>query len=82
MRNDVSVVVRNDLIQMATFTVPAGTKDEINAAIIAKLESGEVVWEITPKGLRVIYSSDEHGIWEPRVRRVPIDEPEPNQTNS
>jgi hypothetical protein len=64
--NYVSVVARDDRIRIANFTVPAGTRKEIEAAIVEKLRSREIVWEDRPKGVKVMWCHNDD-IWEHRV---------------
>jgi hypothetical protein len=67
MANYVKVVARDDRIRISEFTVPAGTRKEIEAAIAEKLRSSEVEWKERSKGVKVVCTHDDD-IWRPRKR--------------
>jgi hypothetical protein len=73
MANYVDVVARDDRVRVAKFTVPVGTRKEIEAAIAQKLRSGEVEWSDVPKGVKVMCCHNDD-IWQPRARFLQTDD--------
>jgi hypothetical protein len=71
-RKEVQVIARED--RMARFTVPFGTREELVAAIAAKLRSGEeIVWTASSEGINVVCVYEDQPPWRPRTRFFPTD---------
>jgi hypothetical protein len=67
MANTVDVIANDDYIRRARFSVPVGTRKEIEAAIEEKLRSGEVVWNGVSHGVNVVCFHKDN-VWRPRAR--------------
>ena len=70
---EIDVIARKT--SLAQFTVPAGTRPEIEKAIEEKLRSSDMVWEDDSYGINVVcVSQDKQNVWRPRKRfKVPDD---------
>jgi hypothetical protein len=64
---EIDVIARKT--SLAQFTVPAGTRPEIEKAIEEKLRSKDIVWDGGPDGINVVcISQDKQNVWRPRKR--------------
>jgi hypothetical protein len=64
---EIDVIARKT--SLAQFTVPAGTRPEIEKAIEEKLRSKDIVWDSGPDGINVVcISQDKQNVWRPRKR--------------
>jgi hypothetical protein len=64
---EIDVIARK--ISLAKFTVPAGTRPEIENTIEEKLRSKDIVWDSGSDGINVVcISQDKQNVWRPRKR--------------
>ena len=72
-----TIEVIAEKLSIVTFTVPNGTRPEIESAIAERLRSeSELVWTDSPNGIRVVCLSP-NGVWRPRRRFFPTDDGSP-----